>query len=122
VATTVAVDMAVRLGHDVRLGRALVVMVVVTPVHVPLMEIVDMVTISHLNVATVLTVLVIVPLGLRVLAGRTLVVVPVVAVMLVPVMEIVDMPGMRHRGVPAVHAVDVDVLPVNWVFETALHL
>ncbi|MGI5239262.1 hypothetical protein [Dactylosporangium sp. CA-139066] len=119
VATTVAVHMGVRLGHNVRLARAFVVMVPVTPVHMPVMEIVDMVTVSHLNMTTVLTVLMIVRLRRRVLAGRTLVVMPLVGVVLVPVMQIVDMPGMLNGGVPAVRAVDVGVLRVNWVFQGA---
>jgi hypothetical protein len=113
VATSAPVHMGVRLGRDVHVGRALVVVIVVPHVHVAVMEIVDVAVVPQLDMATVLTMVMIVAFRLRVLAGWALVVVPVVGVVLMPVVDEVDVPDMLHGGMPAAHPVDVGVLVMD---------
>lgn len=115
VATSVAVNVGVRFGRYVLVGRALVVVVVVSPVHVLVMEVVDVVVMAYRDVAAVLPVFVVVGFGPGVVCDAALVVVPVVGVVEVSAVEVVDVAFMLHRVVAAVRPVDVGVLPVDRV-------
>lgn len=90
-----------------------VVVIAVLGVPVPVVDVVDMVTVRHRDVAAALAVMVFVSAVHGVLGGLALVHMVGVHAVQVPVVGVVDVIAVRHRDVAAVGAVLVGVIGVR---------